>query len=178
VAQKAQVVLHTDIGVSECLNRIRESIDEERWTIFSFSGYAGSKKILGKIKGNKIRLQKRRYYRNSFSPYFYAMVSPESHGTRIEGHFDCLPFVKIFMRIWLGFVVVLGCFIYVLMLEDLLTGRAHRRADIYLGILVPPGLVLFGLLLPRFGRWLGRNEESYILDFLQRALPARMEIRP
>jgi hypothetical protein len=178
VAQKAQVVLHTDIGVSECLNRIRESIDEERRTIFSFSGYAGSKKILGKIDGNKIRLQKRRYYHNSFSPYFYAMVSPDSHGTRIEGHFDCLPFVKIFMRIWLGIVVVVAGITLVLTLKDHLGGRAHLAGEDYTVVLVPQGMVLFGLLLPRFGRWLGRNEESYILDFLQRTLPARMEIRP
>jgi hypothetical protein len=176
--QKTQITLHTDLPISDCLNRIRASIDEERRTLLSWSGYAGSRKVLGKIDGYEIRLQKRRYYHNDFAPYFYARLLPQTHGTRIEGRFDCSPFVKTFMRIWLILVIAGGTPIFILCLKDILTGSASVSGDRYVGVVVPPGMVLFGLLLPRIGRWLAKNEESYILEFLQSTLPARIEVQP
>jgi hypothetical protein len=82
------------------------------------------------------------------------------------------------MRIWLILVIAGGTPIFILCLKDILTGSASVSGDRYVGVVVPPGMVLFGLLLPRIGRWLAKNEESYILEFLQSTLPARIEVQP
>ena len=82
-----------------------ESTDPGQRTLFSLSGYKGSKPLLVKFEGNQFKLWKRRYYRNDFSPYFYGTLSPENQGTRIQGYFDIDRWMKIFMRIWLAGVV-------------------------------------------------------------------------
>lgn len=143
--------------------------------MFSLSGYRGTRPILGKIEGNKIRLEKRRYYHNSFAPYFYATLTQQNNGTRIEGYFDMSQFVKIFMRIWLAFVFAGGIPIFILTLKDSLLGTHTMSGDAFVGFLVPPVLIIFGFLFPKVGRWLARNEETYILNFLQQTLPARLD---
>jgi hypothetical protein len=45
--------------------------------MFSWSGYKGDLPVLGTITGNSFRLQKRRYWRNDFAPYFYGQIAPE-----------------------------------------------------------------------------------------------------
>ena len=37
-------------------------------------------------------------------------------------------------------------------------------------MLVPPAMVLSGLLMPKFGLWLSRSDEKFILEFLRRNL--------
>jgi hypothetical protein len=178
MAQSGQVALHSDISISECLNRISNAIDTPRWTVFSLSGYQGSRPVLGKIEGDRIRLEKRRYYRNSFAPYFYATLSEQEHGTRIEGHFDSPPLVKVFMRIWFVFVVAIGIPIFILSLKDIFLKTDTGSGDPIVGVLVPPVLIVFGILLPKIGRWFARSEEGFILNFLQRILPARLDMSP
>jgi len=178
MAQRAYVALHSDINISECLNRINNAIDTPRRTLFSLSGYRGSRPILGKIEGDKIQLEKRRYYRNSFAPYFYATLSEQNHGTRIEGYFDSPPFVKIFMRIWLAFAVAIGIPIFIRSSKDFLVGTQNVGGDAFVGILVPLVMIVFGILLPKIGRWFARSEEGFILNFLQQILPARLDISP
>lgn len=178
MAQSGQVGLQSDISISECLNRISNAIDTPRWTVFSLSGYQGSRPVLGKIEGDRIRLEKRRYYRNSFAPYFYATLSEQEHGTRIEGHFDSPPFVKVFMRIWLAFVLAVGIPIFILSLKGIFLKTNTGNGDPVVGVLVPPVLIVFGILLPKIGRWFARSEEGFILNFLQRILSARLDMLP
>jgi hypothetical protein len=164
--------LHTDFDVEECRRRLIDSIDPEKRSIFSLSGYKGSKPVIGWINGYEFRLHKRRYWHNDFAPQFYGSLLPQSRGTLIEGYFDVLRWSKIFMRIWLGGAVVLGSPIFVLSLIDLMRGTIHSEGNSPLGLLVPPCLVLFGIVLPKFGLSLGRHEERFILEFLENTLVA------
>jgi hypothetical protein len=178
MAQSDQVALHSDVSISECLNRISNAIDAPRWTVFSLSGYQGSRPVLGTIEGARIRLEKRRYYRNSFAPYFYATLSEQEHGTRIEGHFDSPLFVKVLMRIWLALVLAIGIPIFTLSLKDIFLKTNTGSGDPFFGVLAPPVFIVFGILLPKIGRWFARSEEGFILNFLQRILPARLDMSP
>lgn len=178
MARSGQVALHSDVSISECRNRISNAIDTPRWTLFSLSGYEGSRPVLGKIDGDRIRLEKRRYYRNSFAPYFYATLSAQEHGTRIEGHFDSPPLVKVFMWIWLAFVLAIGIPLFILSLKDIFLKTDAGSGDPIIGVLVPPVLIVFGILLPKIGKWFARSEEGFILNFLQRILPARLDMSP
>ena len=78
------------------------------------------------------------------------------------------------MRIWLGGALLGGIPIFVLSLFELLQRRRYMEGDLRIGLLVPPLGVLFGILLPKLGLWLGRHEEQFILEFLQSTLVARM----
>ena len=166
--------LRTDFDTEECRRRLIESIDPERRTIFALSGYKGSKPVIGWIDGYQFYLHKRRYWRNDFAPLFYGNLLPQDRGTIIEGYFEVQRWAKWFMRFWLGGVVLLGSPMFVLSLLDLLRGRSYWEGDARIGLLVPPGMALFGILLPKFGLWWGRHEEEFILEFLQSTLVARM----
>jgi hypothetical protein len=156
--------------------RLRGSVDEERWTLFSLSGYRGHRPIIGKFGERTFRLQKRRYWHNDFAPFFYGQIQSEGNGTRIEGYFDIARHVRLYMRIWLGAVAIMGAPIFVLTLLEAAKGRHNVSGDAWVGLAVPPGLVAFGVLLPKVGRWMGRPQERAMLEHIQNTLGARLEM--
>jgi len=168
-------VLHSAPSPNAFADALRRSIDEERWTPFSMSGYRGSRPVLGEVGDNTFRLQKRKYYRNDFAGQFYARFAPEPGGTRIEGYFDAQRWAKYFMRIWLVFAVLLGTPIFVRAVVDIVTGSHYMSGGEWIGLVVPPGLVLFGTSLPKVGRLLGKSNERFILEYVQNTVAARIE---
>jgi len=168
------VVLRSALATTVATDALRRSIDQERRTLFSISGYKGDRPVLGEISDSTFRLQKRRYWRNDFAPNFYGrFVSEPTGGTRIEGYFALSPWLKKFMRFWLVGVVLLSGPIFVLSLLDMITGSHFATGDIWVGIIVPPTLVLWGFALPRIGRLLGKGDERYLLEHLQHVVAAR-----
>jgi hypothetical protein len=170
------LVLHSALPPNVVAEALRSSIDEERWTPFSISGYRGNRPLLGEISENAFRLQKRKYYRNDFAGQFYARFAAEPGGTRIEGYFDAPRWARYFMRIWLAFAVLLSTPIFVRTLIDMLKGSHYMSGDKWVGLVVPLVLVFGGTLLPKIGRLLGKNNERFILEHVQNTLGARVEI--
>ena len=154
---------------------LRRSIDEEHWTLFSLSGYRGNRPLLGEVGETSFRVQKRRYTRNDFAGHFYARFAAEAGGTRIEGYFDAPRWARYFMRIWLGFAVLVGTPLFVGTVLDITTRSHYTNGDKWVGLLVPPFLILFGTVLPRLGRLLGRADQRFILEHIQNILAARLE---
>jgi len=168
-------VLHSALAPEAVADVLRRSIDEEHWTLFSWSGYRGDRPLLGEVGENSFRVQKRRNSRNDFAGHFYARFSPEPGGTRIEGYFDAPRWARYFMRVWLGFAVLTGIPIFVGTVVDMATGSHYMRGDNWVGLLVPPALVLFGTVLPKAGRLLGKPDRRFILENVQNALATRLE---
>lgn len=167
MAKPNTISLKTDLSPAECLRRLREATDAPKITLFSRSGYKGSRPVMAKFDGSKIKLWKRRYYRNSFAPFFFGSIVPDGQGARIEGHFAMDPLVKAFMVFWLGFVLF-GC------VSVLMATLLHPiRARDWPGLLIPPGMFVFGLALPKFGQWLARSEERSLREFLETTLEAQ-----
>jgi hypothetical protein len=158
------IALRTDLSVEECLRRLREASDLGERTMFSFSGYKGSKRVLSKFKGNEFKLWKRRYYRNSFAPFFFGTLSPEERGTHLEGRFGMDPLAKIFVFAWVS-LLVLGS---LREWREALAGQWHDA-------LVIIGMMLFGVLLPQTGKLIGRGEEKYLRQFVETTLAARTD---
>lgn len=158
------MTLHTRIPIEECEARLASSVDAERLG-FSWSGYAGSRPILGKLRDSSFRLQKRRYYRNSFAPFFFGRFVASDDGTLIEGEFRMHPFVRVFMIVWFSLLGVPS----VIMLISVFAGQADIQ-DGPLALVLPAGMVAFGVALVKFGRWLGRSEETAIVAFLKSTL--------
>ena len=105
---RTSFVLHSALSPNAAADALRRSIDEQRWTLFSLSGYKGNLPLLGEVGRSTFKVQKRKYYRNDFAGKFYARFAPEPGGTRIEGYFDYPRWAKYFMRIWLAFAVLVG----------------------------------------------------------------------
>ena len=161
------IALHSDLPPDECIRRIQASTDPGSRTIFSLSGYKGSKPLLVKLDGNQFVLWKRRYYRNDFAPCFFGTFSPDGQGSRLEGYFDMNRWVKIFMTIWIAFAVLTSLPV----LFATLNGPVRDNA--WVGVAVPIGFVAFGIFLPKFGRWMGKSEEKFMTEFLETTLAAQ-----
>jgi hypothetical protein len=163
-------MLYTDFDTEECRRRLLDSIDTDKFKIFSSSG--GPKPVIGRIEDRKFRLRKRQYWHhNQFAPRFYGNLLPKQRGTTIEGYFDVSRWSKLFTRIWTAAAILVGAPIFAFSLWDVLRGTYYDAV----GLFVPPSLVLFGVLLPKVGLWLSRDEEQFILEFLQRTLIANQQ---
>jgi len=155
------MILHTRLPIEECKARLAAAIDIERLA-FSWSGFGGSKPFLGQFREDRFRLQKRRYYRNNFSTYFYGRFVPEG-GTRIEGEFKMHPFSRVFMIIWFSFLAVF------FVIASIPFARGRQDADVSF-LIAPIGLAVFGIAMVKFGRWLCRGEEKAIVGLLEDTL--------
>jgi hypothetical protein len=163
------ITVRTDLSLDDCLRRLRDETDEARRSIFSFSGYKGSKPVLSTFDGTKFRVWKRRINRNSFAPIFFGTLEQQNRGTVVRGFFDADPWSKYFIKGWLVLAVLIGTPIFL----EALGGRTG--SDRLVGLTVPPFFILWGALLPEFGRWIGKSQERYLLDFLESALLARRD---
>jgi hypothetical protein len=169
------IALHSDYSTGECLAKLAEQIDVDRLTLFSLSGYQGKKPILGRIVGNEFRLHKRRYWHNSFGPVLYGRMVGEGQGTTIEAYWDMLRGTRISMRIWLIFAALFGTPIFIRSVMQLLDGRTRLVGDLWVGLVVPPAMIFFGLLLPELGATLSFHERKQVLEMLDRALMAGLK---
>jgi len=167
--------LHTDFDTEEVRRRLVDGIDPvERALVFGykFSGYKGSKPLIGNVEGQKFYLFKRRYWNSQLSPTFFGGFVPQDHGTKIEGYFDVRPK----MRAYLSTVTVLGVIaslpLFLLSLTDVFGGTHYMHESLAWGLLAP-GFALYGIFGPKLGLWLSRDDEKFILEFLSRNLLAR-----
>lgn len=171
--RRSIIVLHSALAPSAVADALNREIDSEQWTPF---GFRGSRDVLGKVVGNRLRLRKRRFYRqNCFAGMFYGTFEPEPGGTRIEGHFDSPLLPRCFMWFWLAGAVLLGTPMFLAALIDVVRRTHYGSGDEWVGLLVPPCLVAAGIGLPVIGRLQGRTDERFILQFIQETLAARVE---
>lgn len=166
------VYLRSELGVEECLRRLREATDRPKWQFFFPLGYGGTKPLFGKFHGSQVKIWKRREARNDFAPCFYGVLSPEGSGVRLLGRFGMDRTVRLFLAYFLTF----GISITLLTLPGLvehLTRRGHN--DLSGFEFIPLGILTFGILMMIYGRRIGRREKGFLLDFLQSTLLARQE---
>jgi hypothetical protein len=171
------IVLHSALSPEVVAETLRREMDEERWTLFSLSGLAGDRPVVGKVEGEQFRLRKRVYLHNDFAGQFYGSMTGEPGGTRMEGYFDFPRWIRYFMRGWLALAILICVPIFALTVFDLALGVhfiAAKGSD-WLGLVVAPAFLAYALLLPWVGRRLGRGGERYILNFLETKLGARVE---
>lgn len=171
------VVLHSALSPERVVETLRREMEEERWSLSSVSGMAGDRPVVGRIDGNQFRLRKRVYSHKDVAEQFFGRIEAEAGGTRIVGYFDFLPWVGMFMRVWLVMAMLISVPIFVATVFDLALGAhflAAKGSD-WVGVVVAPAFLVYALVLPKVGRYLGRGGEGYILNFLETKLGARVE---
>ena len=159
--------LVTIISTESCQTKLALAADQEHYAL-SLSGYRGSLPILFRIKGNRFRLQKRRYYRNSFAPFFYGQFVASNHLTKIEGSFKMHPLAKWAITIWCAVPISIALFA----LAAAITGSQASSAKLAYTIQFTSCMLLLGVGMVMFGRWLGRSEEKDMIDFLKSTFDA------
>ena len=172
---KPTVVMHSSLTADAFGEALRRAIDPEHWTLFSLSGYEGTRPILGEVDSDTFRLQKRRISRNDFTGHFFGKVEPEAGGSRIEGYFAAPRWARYFMRLWIAFAVISGVPLFVVSLRDVLTGHHEVGGDSWVGLVVPPFLILVGTVLPRITQRFGRGDRRRMIEFVQKVGAAKVE---
>jgi hypothetical protein len=167
--------MHSALSSGAFTEALRGAVDPERWTLFSLSGYEGTRPILGEVQSNTFRLQKRRISRNDFAGHFYGQVEPEIGGTRIEGYFAAPRWARYFMRLWVALAVISGVPIFIGAIRDLLSGSHDMSGDLWVGLVVPPFLIFVGTVLPRLTQRFGRADRRMMVEFVQRVGAARID---
>lgn len=171
---KKQIVLLSCLPPNQVLERLRECVDEESFSLFSFSGYDGNNPVLGRFDDDSFRLRKRIYYRNSFEILFFARIEFRDGGSAIVGHFAMSGFVQAFIYLWFSLVALLGSVLFIAGIATILSKGSD--SETLASLLVPPGLLLFGFLLVKIGNVLSSPNEDFIINYLEEKLSAQREM--
>jgi len=168
----SRIQLLTPLTPAECASRLTASIDTERSALFSFVGMFGSRPVVGRVTESSFRIRKSIGYRNSFQSVLTATMRWEAGATVISGEVAMHPFVRVFMFIWFGGVILIGGTIFLAGIGSMISGSSSQQQKAWLGVVIPPVMLAFGYGLIRFGRYLARHEASFLTDFLIRTLDA------
>jgi hypothetical protein len=167
-----RIQLFSPLPPTECAARLAAAIDTESSVPFSLNGLFGSKPVVGRVTATSLRLRKRIRYQNSFQNHLAARLRAEAGGTVISGGVAMHPFVRAFMFIWFGGVILIGGTMFVGAVWTMLSSADGQRQHVWMGVVIPPFMLAFGLGLVRFGRYLARDETRFLTDFLIQTLNA------
>jgi hypothetical protein len=165
---RAVIILHSPLSLSAALEALRNNVDEERWTPFSWSGYGGELPLLVRFRSDSIRIRKRIFYNNGFARQFYGRLIAETGGTRIEGYFAGSVLIKCFMGVWWGFLFWGGGRALIATLLGLTGGSGYESNTT--GNLLLMAMGTGALVLMAIGSLLSRPGEKFILEELREIL--------
>jgi hypothetical protein len=150
-------------GLSESVQRLAAATKR---SVFSSWGDTSA---VGKVSESQVRLQRViPMMNNSFKPFFFGRFEVRDGVTVLTGRFTLTLFVKIFMTVWFGMLLLVGGGI-------LVSGvKAQGSAPPFL-LFQPLLMVGGGVLLVAFGRWLSRNDVAWLSSVIGRALGNAVE---
>jgi len=162
--------LHTDLPLFECAHRLRAAVDEPRWALFSLSGYAGSRAVIGTVDINAVRLQRRLRFGHPWEAVFlYASLVPEQSGTRIEGRFRHRPSYAICLGLWTTFAIVVGSVSLASCVMELVTPTGRVSGNPWVGVVIP----LIFWIYAAWCFWRGRRERRLLTAFVSETVGAK-----
>jgi hypothetical protein len=142
----------------ELASTLREQIDSP-FVLF------GKKTFIGRASASRIWIVRRVGYRNSFQTVLTATLSTsDSGGTLLRCRTGMSAFVIAFLSVWFGGVLTIGGAVVSLPFIE-----AAWKPE----LLILPAMLLFGVGLVSFGRWLAKGEDELLVSFLEDAVDAR-----
>lgn len=158
---------YTELDSEECKKHIDEIVKQNRFHIGAIKGKVDFKK-------DKFYLVKRNLiYHSLFSRIFYGKFIKKEDGTIIQGSFSIHVFVKILLIIWFSVVIFIGGLIFFGFLSEFVLGISNGEGNVVLGLMITFIILIFGSLLVRFGVRSSKNEEEYVLEFIEKTLDAK-----
>jgi hypothetical protein len=150
-------------GLSESVERLAAATKR---SVFSSWGETSA---VGKVSESQVRLQRViPMINNSFKPFFLGRFEVRDGVTVLTGRFTLTPFVKIFMTVWFGMLLLVGGGI-------LVSGIKGPGSAPPFVLFQPLLMVGGGILLVAFGKWLSRNDVAWLSSVIGRALGNAVE---
>lgn len=126
-----------------------------------------NKEFLGKVVNQGFKIWRSRDYaqnRNTFAPILYGVVGADGDGSRIDGHFQINPVMRLFLLVWfVGSAVMAAIFL----MAATLRATPESTALDALPYLIPALLPLIGWLILRWQQGKGREDEIKIQSWLE-----------
>jgi len=163
--------LYSPLPPAQCVQRLGEAIDPERWPLLRSGSWLGSRPVLGRVGNTSLRLRKRIRYNNGFQTYLMATIEPCGPGARIYGKFDVHYSTRWFYRVWTAFVLFFAAMVSISALSRLRSPASHPEIDGMI-LLVPFLVLAFVWGVIRLGRYLARDEAEFLAAFIREHLHA------
>jgi Ca2+/Na+ antiporter len=148
----------TDLTKEQIINRLSTFGDT------GLNKIASSKDIIYKVKKNKIRLVKN--IKTNYQAYlrpFYGEIESKDSKTYIRGEFKHSLFIRIYLIIWFGGVIIIGGIIFLGAILSVFT-RIQEIGKSILGIVILPVMLGFGIFIFTFGR---KKQEEWLISFIK-----------
>jgi hypothetical protein len=128
---------------------------------------AASDEFMGKVVNHGFKIWRSRRYaqsRNTFAPILYGIVRADGQGSRVDGHFQINPVMRLFLIVWfMGTTVMAAIFL----IAGALHATPESTAIDALPYLVPALLPTIGWILLIWQQRKGREDEERIRDWLE-----------
>lgn len=148
----------------ECEARLREATDRE-----GPQAWFGSRPVISRISLRSVQLRKRVGFHNSFQTYLVCALEGGDGGTRLRGDVGPHPLLPVFLTVGCVFVGLAGIGMVIAAVRALFVGVGPPLA-----VAVMPFVMLaFAFGLVRFGRWLARGEDQFLITFVAGVIDAR-----
>ncbi len=164
-ADAKAVELVSPLPIEECRLLLQAAMDAP-WEV------VGSGLVAGRISGSKLYMRKQSWYKNPFQTRLVADMHEQAGRTFIRCRFSLHPFVKVFWVLWFAVVLLVGGPIFVISLLALTAVPARVPEGAWEGILVPVGMLVFGVGNSWLGRYLARNERGFLIAFVRNTVAA------
>jgi hypothetical protein len=158
--------LVSPLPLQECIRRLRSATDGG-WAV------AGQKPVLGAVRADTIRLRRRNYYRHSSQCWLSGEFVEADGQTWLHCTIGLHPVVRVVLEYWVACVLVGGGVVFFKCLRLMWAGHGPAADILWLGIVVPPLLLGFGLVLLAVGDRPSGDEPRFLVDFVARTIDAR-----
>jgi hypothetical protein len=159
--KSCKIEFDVELAPEEVISRLSSIMDKEPFGCFT---YTGDKKFIGKIKGQKFRIQKRINFNRSCNHILFGRVQQTQNGSRIQGCLRMYFFVRIIMIIYLAGTSAFSLFGVLI----LLTAQRPWPKNILVFTVQPIVMLVFGIvfiyIVNRIGKRYGNEVVSTILD--------------
>jgi len=126
-------------------------IEKQQWMRFS----GGDRRFQGSFSSNTFTISRIIGYRNSFIPFIFGKVEPLGEGSLIRLVMRPHMAVSIFMSIWFSGVIFGACAV----IFGLISGKTPPHPM----LLIPFGMLLFGVALVSGGFWFEASKQMPML---------------
>ncbi|MDP1631391.1 MAG: hypothetical protein Q8L66_08220 [Caulobacter sp.] len=152
-------VLQSPLRSQDCADRLRAAIDSD-FSLF------GDNPVIGAVGDSSASLRKRIRNRNSFQTVMRVKFVDRGAGTEITCRSGMSVFSILFMAVWFGGI---GLFAFSTVVWAVETSSLVAAA----ALLMPLGMIAFGVLLVLAGRLMARNEHAELLAFVTKVTGAK-----
>ena len=158
--------LRTKLSIADCRTRLGSATDLGGMALSWDAAAPGP--VLGEFHGTVFRLHTKKYYSNSFAPFFYGKLKQTDGGTEVDGKFRLHPFIRLFMLFWFALLIIFAISPMIIPAEHNPVSGFNRQV-FYSGL---AALAVLGIIFVQIGQWLARGEREVIHAFLKKTLEA------